>query len=159
ASLAVTGAMLPGLPSRPQQAFTLEETTIAQLQDGMKAGRLSARGVTQAYLDRIAALDRQGPTLRAILETNPAALGVAAGLDAERRRSKVRGPMHGVPVIVKDNIDTHDKMQTTAGSLALEGNIAARDAFIVERRGAAGAVILAQAASSVGADFQSVRTP
>ncbi len=106
ASLAAAGAMLPGLPSRPQQAFPLEETTIAQLQDGMKAGRLSARGVTQAYLDRIAALDRQGPTLRAVLETHPEALSVADALDAERRRGKVRGPMHGIPVIVKDNIDT-----------------------------------------------------
>src|SRR6266487_2844895 len=101
ASLAVAGAMLPGLPSRPQQAFTLEETTIAQLQDGMKAGRLSARGVAQAYLDRIAALDRQGPTLRAVLETNPDALATADGLDGERRRGKVRGPLHGIPVVKK----------------------------------------------------------
>ena len=81
ASLAVAGSMLPGLPSNPQQAFALEETTIAQLQDGMKAGRLTARGITQAYLDRIAALDRQGPTLRAVLETNPEALTIADALD------------------------------------------------------------------------------
>ncbi|HYU29154.1 MAG TPA: hypothetical protein VEK83_09020, partial [Gemmatimonadales bacterium] len=95
ASLAVAGIVMPGTerahPS-PQQAFALEETTIAQLQDGMKAGRLSARGVTQAYLDRIAALDRQGPMLRAVLETNPDALATADGLDGERRRGKVRGP-------------------------------------------------------------------
>src|SRR5881396_1973475 len=157
ASLAVVGVALPDARAS-RQTFALEETTIAQLQDGMKAGRLSARGVTQAYLDRIAALDRQGPTLRAILETNPEALGVADALDAERRRSKVRGPMHGVPVIVKDNIDTHDKMQTTAGSLALEGNIAARDAFIVERLRAAGAVILAKANLSEWANFRSTRS-
>src|SRR5207249_11323808 len=113
------------------------------LQDGIKAGRLTARGVAQAYLDRIAALDRQGPTLRAVLETNPEALAIADALDAERRRGKVRGPLHGIPVIVKDNIDTHDRMQTTAGSLALAGNFAVRDASIVQSLRAAGAVILA----------------
>ena len=158
ASLAVAGAMLPGLPSRPQQAVTLEETTIAQVQDGMKAGRLTSRGVTQAYLDRIAALDRQGPTLRAVLETNPEALTIADGLDAERRRGKLRGPLHGIPVIVKDNIETHDKMQTTAGSLALEGNFAVRDASIVERLRAAGAVVLAKANLSEWANFRSSRS-
>src|SRR5438128_1200477 len=142
ASLAVAGIVLPGTERaqpRPPQAFALEETTIAQLQDGMKAGRLTSRGVTQAYLDRIAALDRQGPTLRAVLETNPDALAIADALDGERRSGKVRGPLHGIPVIVKDNIDTHDKMQTTAGSLALEGNFAVRDASIVERLRTAGA--------------------
>jgi amidase len=158
ASLAIAGAVLPRLPSRPQQAVTLEEMTIVQLQDGMKASRVSARRLTEAYLDRIAALDRQGPTLRAVLETNPDALAIADALDAERRRGKVRGPMHGIPVIIKDNIDTHDKMQTTAGSLALEGNIAARDAFIVERLRAAGAVILAKTNLSEWANFRSSRS-
>jgi amidase len=157
-SLAVAGALLPRLPVRAPQAFALEETTIAQLQDAMKAGRLTSRAITQAYLDRIAALDRQGPSLRAVLETNPDALTIADGLDAERRRGKVRGPLHGVPVIVKDNIDTHDKMQTTAGSLALEGNLAIRDANIVERMRAAGAVILAKANLSEWANFRSSRS-
>src|SRR5467141_4277262 len=157
-SLAVAGALLPRLPLRAPQAFALEETTIAQLQDGMKAGRLSARGVTQAYLDRIAALDRQGPTLRAVLETNPEALAIADGVEGERRRGKMRGPLHGIPVIIKDNIDTHDRMQTTAGSLALEGNVALRDAFIVERLRAAGAVILAKANLSEWANFRSSRS-
>src|SRR5881394_86167 len=157
-SLAVAGALLPRSPFRAPQAFALEETTIAQLQDGMKAGRLTSRGITQAYLDRIAALDRQGPSLRAVLETNPDALTIADALDVERRRGKIRGPMHGIPVIVKDNIDTHDKMQTTAGSLALEGNIALRDAFIVERLRAAGAVILAKANLSEWANFRSSRS-
>src|SRR6266511_2960691 len=151
-SLAVAGAMMPRLPFREAQAFTLAETTIAQLQDGMKTGRLTSRGITQAYLDRIAVLDRQGPALRAVPETNPDAL------DAERRRGKIRGALHGIPVIVKDNIETHDKMQTTAGSLALEGNIAARDAFIVERLRAAGAVILAKANLSEWANFRSSRS-
>jgi len=160
ASLAMVGAVLPGKRAAAQspQAFAFEETTIAQLQDAMKAGRLSARSVTQAYLDRIAALDRQGPTLRAVLETNPDALTIADALDAERKRGKVRGLLHGIPVIVKDNIDTHDKMQTTAGSLALEGNIALRDATIVERLRAAGAVILAKANLSEWANFRSNRS-
>src|SRR2546425_1296191 len=164
ASLAVVGAVLPDVRASKnaapamQQAFPLEETTIAQLQDGMKAGRLTARGVTQAYQDRIAALDRQGPALRAVLETNPEALAIADALDAERRGGKVRGPLHGIPVIVKDNIDTHDKMQTTAGSLALEGNFAARDASIVKRLRAAGAVILAKANLSEWANFRSNRS-
>jgi len=157
-SLAVAGALLPRLPLRAPQAFALEETTIAQVQDAMKAGRLTSRAITQAYLDRIVALDRQGPSLRAVLEANPDALTIADGLDAERRRGKVRGPLHGIPVIVKDNIDTHDKMQTTAGSLALEGNIAVRDAFIVERLRAAGAVVLAKANLSEWANFRSSRS-
>ena len=164
-SLAALGALFPGRVAgraggapRSQQAFAFEETTIAQLEDGMKAGRLSARGVAQAYLDRIAALDGQGPTLRAILEINPDALSIAEAMDAERRRGKVRGPLHGIPVIIKDNIDTHDRMQTTAGSLALDGNIALRDAFIVERLRAAGAVIIAKANLSEWANFRSNRS-
>ena len=124
----------------------------------MRAGRLTSRGITQSYLERIAALDRQGPTLRAILEANPDALAIADRLDAERRQGRVRGPLHGVPVVVKDNIDTHDRMQTTAGSLALEGNIALRDAFLVERLRAAGAVILAKANLSEWANFRSTRS-
>lgn len=160
ASLAMVGAVFPDRKAAGQspQAFALEETTIAQLQDGMKSGRLSARSVTQAYLDRIAALDRQGPSLRAVLETNPDALAIADALDAERKRGKVRGPLHGIPIIVKDNIDTHDKMPTTAGSLALEGNIAVRDATIVERLRTAGAVILAKANLSEWANFRSTRS-
>jgi amidase len=124
----------------------------------MKAGRLSARGIATAYLDRIAALDRKGPALRAVLETNPDVVSIADAMDAERRQGKVRGPLHGIPVIIKDNIDTHDRMQTTAGSLALEGNIAERDAFIVERLRAAGAVIIAKANLSEWANFRSTRS-
>jgi amidase len=124
----------------------------------MRAGRLTSRGITQAYLERIAALDRQGPTLRAILETNPDALTIADQRDRERKAGEVRGPLHGIPVVVKDNIDTHDKLQTTAGSLALEGNIALRDAHLVERLRAAGAVILAKANLSEWANFRSTRS-
>ncbi|HWP39238.1 MAG TPA: amidase [Gemmatimonadales bacterium] len=166
-SLAAAATVLPSalaaagpLRSMPAdvQEFPLAETTVTQLQDGMRSGRLTSRGITQAYLDRIAAMDRQGPTLRAVLETNPDALQIAEQLDQERRQGRVRGPMHGIPVIIKDNIDTHDKMQTTAGSLALEGNFALRDAFLVERLRAAGAVILAKANLSEWANFRSTRS-
>src|SRR5438552_2783147 len=126
ASLAVAGIMLPGTERgrpRPPQAFALEETTVAQLQEGMKAGRLTARGVTQAYLDRIAALDRQGPTLRAVLETNPDALATADALDGERRRGKVRGPLHGIPVIVRANTGGIVGMKPTVGLVSRAGII------------------------------------
>ena len=144
------------LPEPPK--FPLQEMSIAGLQDGMQRGTLTSRGITRAYLDRIAALDRKGPTLRAVLETNPDALLIAAQLDAERKQGRLRGPLHGIPVIVKDNIDTHDRMQTTAGSLALEGNVAERDAFLVERLRAAGCVILAKANLSEWANFRSTRS-
>ncbi|HET9385961.1 MAG TPA: amidase [Gemmatimonadales bacterium] len=157
-TLAALGALLPARLPAAQKGFTLEEATIAQLQDGMNAGRLSARGIAKAYLDRIAALDRKGPVLRAVLETNPDALSIADAMDDERRHGKVRGPLHGIPVSIKDNIDTHDRMQTTAGSLALAGNIALRDAFIVERLRAAGAVIIAKANLSEWANFRSNRS-
>src|SRR5512134_272906 len=167
-ALATAGAALPGaahaaapraaVNAANQDAFALAEATLTELQAGMRAGRLTSRGITQAYLERIAALDRRGPTLRSIIETNPDALAIAERLDAERRQGRVRGPLHGIPVVVKDNIDTHDRMQTTAGSLALEGNVAARDAFLVERLRAAGAVILAKANLSEWANFRSTRS-
>jgi len=147
-------------PPVPQEAtgFPLQEMSIAELQDGMKRGALTSRGITRAYLGRIAALDRKGPTIRAVLETNPDALRIAEQLDAERKQDRVRGPLHGVPVIVKDNIDTHDRMQTTAGSLALVGNLAERDASLVERLRAAGCIILAKANLSEWANFRSTRS-
>ena len=159
-ALPALGRMRPVTAPEPlpeQQSFALAEMTVTQLQDGMRSGKLTSRGITQTYLRRIAALDRQGPTLRAVLETNPDALSIAEQLDAERKAGKVRGPLHGIPVIVKDNIDTHDKMQTTAGSLALEGNFAERDAFLVDRLRVAGAVILAKANLSEWANFRSSR--
>jgi amidase len=163
AAVALSGMARPGdaegFELAPgQQAFELAEMTVAQLQEGMRNGRLTARRITQAYLSRIQAMDRQGPTLRAVLETNPDALQIADQLDAERRQGRVRGPLHGISVIVKDNIDTHDQMQTTAGSLALEGNFAERDAFLVERLRAAGAIILAKANLSEWANFRSTRS-
>jgi amidase len=138
--------------------FALEEATVAELQEGMRSGRLTSRAVTEAYLARIEALDRRGPALHSMLDLNPDALAIADSLDAERRAGRVRGPLHGIPVVVKDNIDTADRMTTTAGSLALEGSVAARDAFIVQRLREAGAVILGKANLSEWANFRSTQS-
>jgi len=144
---------------RPAAApFELEEATIAELQAGMKSGKYTARGLTAAYVQRIDALDRKGPALRAVLEVNPDALAQAEALDAERKAKGPRGPLHGVPVLVKDNIATRDRMQSTAGSLALVGVAPPRDAFIVERLRASGAVILGKANLSEWANFRSTHS-
>src|SRR5437867_902091 len=116
-----------------QQVFELEESTIADLQRGMQEGRWTARMITQAYLARIEELDQQGPALHSILETNPDALAIADELDRERRAKGPRGPLHGIPVLLKDNLDTADRMTTTAGSLALEGSVAAQDSTVAKR--------------------------
>ena len=135
--------------------FELDEITIAQLQRAMKSGKSSSHTITRMYLERIAQIDRHGPTLRAIIETNPDALSIATQMDAERRRGKVRGPLHGIPVLIKDNIDTADRMQTTAGSLALVGRPALRDSDVAARLRAAGAVILGKTNLSEWANFRS----
>jgi amidase len=146
--------------SAPNQSgpFELEELTIAQLQEGMAKGRYSSRQLTQLYLQRIDRIDKGGPELRSISETNPDALAIADALDGERKGKGVRGPLHGIPIVIKDNIDTADRMTTTAGSLALEGSIAERDAFVVERLRAAGAVIIAKASLSEWANFRSTKS-
>jgi amidase len=120
----------------------------------MRSGRYTSRSLVEAYLARIEAMDRQGPALHAMLDLNPDALAIADSLDAERRAGRVRGPLHGIPVVIKDNVDTHDRMTTTAGSLALEGSIAPRDAFIVQRLRRAGAVILGKTNLSEWANFR-----
>jgi amidase len=135
--------------------FALEEWTLADLQAGMAAGRMTARSITQQYLDRIAQLDRKGPTLRHVLETNPDALSIADSLDRERKTGKVRGPLHGIPILLKDNIDTADRMTTTAGSMALAGSIPLQDAFIAARLRAAGAILLGKTNLSEWANFRS----
>ena len=135
--------------------FDLEETTIRSLIQDQQSGRRTAREIVSAYIARIQALDRTGPSLHAVIELNPEALAIADALDAERAAGRLRGPLHGVPVLIKDNIDTADRMTTTAGSLALEGSIAARDAFIVDRLRAAGAVILGKTNMSEWANFRS----
>ena len=142
-ALAGTPACTP-TPSQPPAAkpaermsgtepFELHEATIDALQEAMRTGQLTARRITELYLQRIEALNQRGPELRAIIETNPEALDIAQQLDAERKSGKVRGPLHGIPVALKDNIDTHDRMTTTAGSLALEGSIPPQDSFIAGR--------------------------
>ena len=139
-------------------AFDLEEATIRALIQDQQAGRRTARQIASAYIARIRALDRSGPTVHAIIELNPDALTVADSLDADRSAGRLRGPLHGIPVLIKDNIDTADHMTTTAGSLALEGSIAARDAFIVERLRAAGAVLLGKTNMSEWANFRSTHS-
>src|SRR5450759_1680720 len=130
--------------------FALEEATLADLQAGMAAGTMTARSITQQYLDRIVELDRQGPTLRHVLETNPDALSLADSLDQERKAGRVRGPLHGIPILLKDNIDTADRMTTTAGSLALAGSIPLQDAFIAAKLRAAGAILLGKRIAASG---------
>ena len=124
----------------------------------MKSGRYTSRRLVEMYLERIEEIDRTGPTLRSVIEVNPDALAIADALDAERKAKGARGPLHGIPVLIKDNIDTADRMMTTAGSLALEGSIAARDAFVVERLRAAGAVILGKTNLSEWANFRSTKS-
>jgi amidase len=137
---------------------TLHDRSIVDLQALMTDGATSAQALVRAYLDRIEAIDRAGPTLRAVLETNPDAHAIAAELDAERRRTGPRGPLHGIPVLVKDNVDTGDALTTTAGSLALEGHRAAHDAFLVARLREAGAIVLGKANLSEWANFRSSRS-
>ncbi len=142
----------------PAAAFAFEEATVGDLQARMTKGTLTSRALTQAYLTRIAAIDKAGPTLRSVIEVNPDALAIAAERDAERRAGKVRGPLHGIPVLVKDNLDSADKMQTTAGSLALVGAPAPRDSFVVEQLRAAGAVLIGKTNLSEWANFRSTHS-
>jgi amidase len=146
------------LDESASRSFALEEITIRQLQESMQAGRYSSRQIVDLYLERIAALDRSGPMLRSMIETNPDAQSIADALDAERKRTGPRGPLHGIPLVIKDNIETADRMMTTAGSLALDGSIATRDAFVVERLRAAGAVILGKTNLSEWANFRSTKS-
>ena len=140
------------------EAFELEEVTLAQLAEQMARGERTSEEITGLYLRRIAALDRDGPRLRSIIETNPEALAIARALDEERAAGTVRGPLHGVPIVLKDNIDTADAMTTTAGSLALEGHVAAQDSGVAARLRAAGAVLLAKANLSEWANIRSSRS-
>jgi amidase len=136
----------------------MEEMTMIELQEKMDSGMYSARTITEMYLARIEELDRQGPALNAILELNPDALAIADSLDAERKAKGARGPLHGIPVLLKDNFDTADQMMTTAGSLALAGSIAPQDSFVAQRLREAGAVILGKANLSEWANFRSTHS-
>lgn len=139
-------------------AFALEELTIDDLQSRMRSGSETSESLTRQYLDRIEAIDQRGPAINAVIELNPDAVSIASQLDAERKAGKVRGALHGIPVLIKDNIDTADKMHTTAGSLALADNIAAKDSFVAERLRAAGAVILGKTNLSEWANFRSTHS-
>lgn len=155
-SLAATARPRAATGTAPSpQAFELEEATVVALQEEMQTGRTSARRLTELYLNRIEAIDRRGPAVNSVIEVNPEAIAIAEGLDRERAAGRVRGPLHGIPILIKDNIDTADRMQTTAGSLALEGSIAPQDAFIVGRLRAAGAVLLGKTNLSEWANFRS----
>ncbi len=165
AGLAMTSACAPSASDSPGGArapdeippFEFDEVTVDDLQRMMESGEHTARSITQAYIDRIEAMDRQGPELRSMIEINPDALEIADELDAERRAGGPRGPLHGIPVALKDNLDTHDRMTTTAGSLALEGSIPPRDSFVAERLRAAGAILLGKANMSEWAYFRGER--
>jgi len=171
---AVTGLAAPlsarGLAAEPSSAgenpprpftpppFDLEEITIQQLQDGLKSGKYTSRRLVTAYLTRIQQVDGAGPTLRSVIETNPDALALADAADAERKTGKVRGPLHGIPVLIKDNIATGDKMKTTAGSLALADAPAPRDSAVAKRLRDAGAIIIGKTNLSEWANFRSTHS-
>src|SRR3984893_15966264 len=141
---------VPGMP-----AFELEEITIAELQEGMKAGKYTARGITEKYLQRIEVLDKRGPAVNSVIEVNPDALALAEASDRERKEKGPRGPLHGIPMLIKDNIDTADKMMTTAGSLALVGSKVPQDSVVAQKLREAGAVIIGKTNLSEWANIRS----
>jgi amidase len=135
--------------------FELDEITIAELQDGMKSGKYTARSITEKYLQRIEEIDKRGPAINSVIEVNPDAVSIADSLDADRKAKGPRGPMHGIPVLIKDNIGTADRMMTTAGSLALLGCTPTKDSGVARRLREAGAVILGKTNLSEWANFRS----
>jgi len=159
AAFAAEGVQAAGQPaSVPVPPFELDELSIAALQELMASGAETSRSITEKYLARIAALDRQGPELRQVLETNPAAFTIAGERDAERKAGRVRGPLHGIPILLKDNIGTADRMTTTAGSLALEGSIPPKDSFVARKLREAGAILLGKTNMSEWANFRSTHS-
>jgi amidase len=150
-----THAFERSAPPRPEQVFEFDELTIADLQDAVKSGKHSARSITEQYLARIEQIDKQGPAINSVIELNPDALAIADALDKERKDKGVRGPLHGIPVLIKDNIDTADKMMTTAGSLALWGSKPSKDSTVAQKLREAGAVILGKTNLSEWANIRS----
>jgi amidase len=150
-------ALERSVPARPDEvsSFEFDEVTIADLQDAMKSGKHTAHSIMGKYLARIDQIDKQGPAINSIIELNPDALAIADALDKERKEKGVRGPLHGIPVLIKDNIDTSDKMMTTAGSLALVGSRPSKDATVAQRLREAGAVILGKTNLSEWANIRS----
>jgi amidase len=153
---AQTGSKAAGAPAK--KSFEFEEMTIRLMDEGLVAGRFTSRHICEAYIARIQEIDHKGPTLRAVIELNPDALEIADQLDKERREKGDRGPLHGIPVLVKDNLDTADKMTCTAGSLALDGSHPPRDSTVVARLRAAGAVILGKTNLSEWANIRSTHS-
>jgi len=141
--------------SSAAKAFELDELTISQLQAGMSSGDFTAHSLAGKYLQRISEIDKRGPIINSVIEVNPDALAIAEAMDKERKAGRARGPLHGIPLLIKDNIDTADRMMTTAGSLALVGARPPRDAFIVGRLREAGAVIIGKTNLSEWANFRS----
>src|SRR6266566_2876257 len=139
----------------PPKEFELDELKISDLQDGMKSGRFTSRSLVKKYLDRIDEIDKNGPAVNSIIEINPDAISIAEALDRERKEKGARGPLHGIPILIKDNIDTADRMMTTAGSLALLGSHAPQDSFVAKKLRAAGAVILGKTNLSEWANIRS----
>src|SRR6266481_6353639 len=155
----VGAAMLPVVPSAPVVPdvvrFELDELTIADLQAAIASGKFTCRSLTEKYRQRIEEIDRRGPAVNSVIELNPDALAIAEGLDKERKAKGPRGPLHGIPVLIKHNIDTADRMQTTAGSLALLGSHPVRDSFVAQKLREAGAVILGKTNLSEWANIRS----
>ena len=158
AAVTAAGLIPRDLLGSPLPAFQIEEAGVAELAQRMASGELSSRGLAELYLQRIDSIDRGGPRINCVLETNPEALDIAERLDGERKAGRVRGPMHGIPVLIKDNIGTADKMQTTAGSLALLDARPGQDSHIVARMREAGCVILGKTNLSEWANFRSTRS-
>jgi amidase len=142
----------------PVAEFELDELTITELQAGMTSGKFTARSLARKYMERISDIDKDGPKINSILELNPEVMSIAETLDRERKDGRVRGPLHGIPILIKDNIDTADRMTTTAGSLALLGTHATSDSFVAKKLRAAGAVILGKTNLSEWANFRSIHS-
>lgn len=162
ALLSVSGCQ-PAPPEERQEPlvfddFKLNETNIRELGEAYSNGSMTCEKVTQLYLDRIDKIDKNGPELNSVIELNPDALQIARALDDEMKDGKIRGPLHGIPIMLKDNIDTAGKMMTTAGSLALEGNYAAQHAWVAQKLEEAGAVIIGKTNLSEWANFRSLRS-
>jgi amidase len=167
AGLGAAGALLGQQPPQPMPPehgpapaaapppFELDEMTVGEMQEALRSGRFTSRSLTEAYLGRIEAIDKKGPAINAVIEINPDALAIAEEMD---RRKETRGPLHGIPVLIKDNIDTADRMRTSAGSLALGESIAAHDAAVVQKLRQAGAVIIGKTNLSEWANFRSTHS-
>lgn len=150
--------VLSPAPEAQPKPFELDEMTIADLQEGMGSGKYSSRSITEKYLERMGEIDKQGPDLESLIQVNPDVLAIAETLDKERKANQMRGPLHGIPVLINDNIDTGDRMQTTAGSPALLGSSATRDSAVAQKLREAGAVILGKTNLSEWANMRSAHS-